>query len=138
MDLKVAKEILFADQCTCVLVKGEKVLRSHERGVKPMMQWLADGVELTGFSAADKVVGKATAFLYVSFGVRQVYAPVMSRGAIAVLDRYGIGHFCDETVDSILNRSKDGFCPMESAVRDLDELDEAMNAIRAKYQQMNS
>lgn len=137
MDLEYAKKILLKDGYSCVLVKDDSIVKSRERGVKPLMQWLEQGICLVGFSAADKVVGKATAFLYVHLGVCRVYAGVMSRGAVSVFEKYGVSFECENLVDAILNRRRDGFCPMETAVRDIDNIDQAMIAITHKYRQLN-
>lgn len=136
MELQLAKNILTQENCTCVLVRGESILKSHERGIKPLMQWMEQGIDLRNFCAADKVVGKATAFLYAHLGIRSVYAPVMSRSAVQVLEQYGIEYHCDEIVEAIFNRSRDGFCPMESAVLNVDDKETAMDTIREKYQKM--
>ena len=73
-----AKTLLAEGGYTCVICGGDKVYTSHERGVKPLLELLEQGAELKGFSAADRVVGKAAAFLYVLLGVSAVYAGVIS------------------------------------------------------------
>ena len=70
-----------ADGDTCAIVGEDTVLRSKERGIKPLMAWLAAGEDCVGAVAADKVVGKAAAFLYVLLGVAEVHANVMSESA---------------------------------------------------------
>ena len=89
-NLTRAIEQLNSGVCTCVLCKEDIVCTSTERGVKPLLNWLDRGVDLHGFSAADKVVGKAAAFLYVLLGVKEVYAPVMSESAIYTLAGNGV------------------------------------------------
>ena len=42
---------------TCVLCKDELVLTSGKRGVLPLIEWIEQGRNLKGFSAADKIVG---------------------------------------------------------------------------------
>jgi len=129
-DLKKAKEHLLAQGCTCVLWAGEKVYTSCQRGVKPLLELLDGGTDLRGYCAADKVVGKATAFLYCLLGVRAVWAPVMSRAALEVLEDHGIDAHYESLTDAILNRKKDGFCPMETATRDIRDPETALTAIR--------
>ena len=135
-DLQQAKNELAAGGYTCVLVKGKTVHTSRERGVKPLLIWLGDGTDLEGFAAADKVVGKATAFLYVLLRVRAVYAPVMSEPAIAVLREHGIWIEYDMAVPAIFNRARTDFCPMERAVRDINQPAEALAAIRQRLAQL--
>ncbi len=121
---------------TCVLCDGDTVLTSDERGVKPLLSWLKSGGDFSRFSAADKVVGKAAAFLYVLLGVRSVYAHVMSRPAYAVLCENGIGAEYNVLADAIFNRDRSGFCPMESAVLGIDSPDSALDAIERRLAEM--
>ncbi|MDE7157453.1 MAG: DUF1893 domain-containing protein, partial [Lachnospiraceae bacterium] len=108
------------------------VYTGMERGVKPLLDWLDSDKEFRGFCAADKVVGKAAAFLYVLLGVETVYAPVMSRGAIDTLEQYDIQPLYDCSVDKIINRAKTGICPMEETVWDISSPEEALRAIKIK------
>ena len=135
-DLEKAKAMLRDSDFTCVLCKEELVYTSKERGVKPLLEWRKQGISLKGFSAADKVVGKATAFLYVLAKVQAVYAPVMSDAAMEVLKEYGIEVICDTAVPAIRNRSNTGFCPMEQAVADSRRPEEALTAILNKLKQL--
>ncbi len=118
------------EEYTCVLCKGENVYTSCCRGVKPLLGWLEQGTDLTGFCAADKVVGRAAAFLYVLMGVTHLYAGVVSQLALQVLKEKGIACEYDLMVPAIRNRTGDGFCPMESAVKDLDDPAMALAAIK--------
>jgi len=131
-NLLPAKKILEEGRYTCVLVKESITYTSTERGVKPLLDWLASNTDLQGFSAADKVIGKAAAFLYALAGVREVYAPVMSEAAIDVLKEYGIKAHHDSVVKGIMNRAKTGMCPMEQAVREVSEPEAALTAIRQR------
>lgn len=135
-DLKKAKDLLLDSEYTCVLCKGDSVLTSTERGVKPLIGWLNAETELKGYCAADKIVGKAAAFLYVLLGVDTVYAQIMSEAAIDTLTKYGIEYIYDLSVETIKNRSNTGICPMEEAVFDIDNTDDALKAIKRKIKQM--
>lgn len=129
-DLERARAILEERGVTCALVHGETVYTSAERGVKALMGWLNDGTDLKRFSAADKVVGKATALLYCLLGVDAVHANVISQSAVRVLQSHGIGVSWGVAVDFIWNRTQTGPCPMENAVRDIDDPALAPGAIR--------
>jgi hypothetical protein len=122
---------------TCVICEADEQLRTYtstERGVKPLLGWLETGEIKKGFAAADKVVGKAAAYLYVLLGAAYVYAPVMSAKALDVFKRYGIEAAYDVCPDGIINRAGNGPCPMESAVADVDTPEEALVAIKSKLQ----
>lgn len=129
-DLHRAKRILEEENCTCVLCRGQQVYQSHRRGVAPLLQLLDEGADMAGACAADRVVGKATAFLYCLLGVRSVYAHVMSRPAARVLEQGGVEASWGQLVDGIQNRKKDGPCPMEYATHNCTSADQALTAIR--------
>lgn len=137
-DLNTARNHLDSGNYTCVLCKGADVRFATDRGVKPLLNWLDSGMDFRDFSAADRVVGRATAFLYCLLGVRTVYAGVMSRPAAAVLEENGIEAHWGTLVDGIINRRGTGPCPFEAAVMDIRDSREALAAIRAKMAQMNN
>ena len=137
MNLKNAREILLSRGYTCVLCRGEETYTSNLRGVKPLVQWVESGLDLRGFSAADKVVGKATAYLYVLLGVRALYAQVISDSALAVLRQQGIAVEYGTLVPHIINRAGDGICPFEAAVMEIGEPEAAYTAIRARMREMH-
>ena len=130
-DLENAREALAAEGCTCVLCKGDVYYKSTRRGVAPLLGWLEEGLDVRGFSAADKVVGKATAFLYCLLGVRAVHANVVSDAAAKVLEENNIPLSWAQKVPAIQNRTGDGLCPMETATRDVTDPADAPAAIRA-------
>ena len=135
-DLIKAKELISLGEYTCVLIKNDKTYTSLLRGVKPLVKWYADGVNLSNFSAADKVVGKATAFLYTLLDVKEVFAKVMSVSAKAVLEEKGIKAEYESLVPNIINRKGDGICPFEEAVLNTKNKEEAYKIIRLKMQEM--
>ena len=128
-NLEQAKTVLMEQQLTCVVLCETHTYTSTQRGIAPLMQWLKEGVDMQGAYVADKVVGKAAAYLYVLLGVREVYAAVISRPALDVLERYNIGTVYDMLVPAIRNRTDTGFCPMETAVLDIDDANEAYRVL---------
>ena len=135
-DLQTACALLGAGDYTCVACLGSTQYTATERGVKPLLGWLEAGFDLGGFSAADRVVGRATAFLYVLLGVKEVYARVMSRPAAEVLAAHGIAAYPGQLVEGIINRRGDGPCPFEAAVLEITDPAAALDAIRAKRAQL--
>ena len=128
-NLEQAKTLLIEQQLTCVVLCETRTYTSTQRGIAPLMQWLIEGIDMQGACVADKVVGKAAAYLYVLLGVREVYAAVISRPALDVLQRYNIGIVYDMLVPAIRNRTDTGFCPMETAVLDIDDANEAYKVL---------
>lgn len=137
-DLYKALSLLKEGNFTCVAVHGDAQYTSTQRGVKPLLSLLQDGKDLEGYAAADKVVGKATAFLYCLLRVREVHALVISRPAVKVLEDNGIDASYDLLVDFIENRQKNGQCPMEYAVRDVDVPEKARASIEAALAKLQS
>ena len=131
-DLEKAKTVLYSDcDFTCVLCKGSITYTSRQRGIVPMVDFLSEGIDLSHFSAADKIVGKAAAMLFVLADVKEVYAAVMSASAAKLLAEHGIVPIYDTLTECIVNRSGDGLCPMEKAVQNIKEPEEALQAIRS-------
>ena len=131
-----ALHLLRENDLTCVAYKDGKVLSSTQRGVKPLLDFMEQGVSLVGFSVADKVVGKAAAYLYVLLEARELYAEVLSEQAFGVLERFGIPVTYGVLVPKIRNRDNTGYCPMESTVMAIDSPGEALDAIRIKYTEL--
>ena len=128
-DLEQAKFHLIDGGYTCVLCQGDAVYTSQERGVAPLLAFLESGTSFVGFSAADKVVGRATAFLYVLLGVTHLHAHVLSGGAKEVLDQHHIFSTFDTLVPHIINRQGDGVCPFEAAVQNTSDPSAALTLI---------
>ena len=119
VDLQTAKQALTGH--SIALCKGNRVLTSDKRGIAPMMDWIAEGKDLCGYAAADCVVGKAAAFLFVKAGIASVFAATLSEKAKTVLQEYGIPCSYDVLVPYIVNREDTDMCPMEKAVQDTND-----------------
>lgn len=135
-DLNQARQLLSSGGYTCVICREGQIRTATERGVRPLLTWLEQGADLTGASAADKVVGKAAALLYCLLAVKAVHAGVMSKAAWQVLESHGIAVTCDKLVDAIENRTKTGTCPMEMATAQVTNPADAPAAIRKKLAEL--
>ena len=127
-----AIHMLETGEYTCVLCHEDRCVTTQQRGVKPLVQWLRDSQISPGFSAADKVVGKATAFLYCLLGAKAVYGKVMSYSAKAVLEEHNISAQYATLTEYIENRTKSGMCPFEEAVLEITDPEQALIAIYSK------
>lgn len=135
-DIEHAKQLLTGEGYTCVICRGDDIHTSEKRGVAPLIELLDSRIDVRGYSAADKAVGKAAAMLFVLLGISEIYAAVMSLGAKAVFDEHGIKYSCGEEVEYIINRKKDDMCPMEKAVMDIDDPAEAQKEIKETIEKM--
>lgn len=131
-DIERAKELLNNEAYTCVLCKGENLYTSEKRGVVPILEKLEQKIEIKGFSAADKVIGKAAAMLFHIAGVSVLYGEIMSLPAKEYLEKTDVLFSYGTLTDRIINRAGDGLCPMETAVNDLSDPYEGLNAIKNK------
>ena len=129
-DLQIAKSNL--EGHTLCLCKDGNCIYSEKRGISPMMDFIADGVDLNGYSVADLVVGKAAAMLFVKCGIKNVFAKTASAHARKVFDLFGLHYECETLVDSIINRTGDDICPMEKAVLNTDDVQEAYLILQSR------
>ncbi len=119
-DIETARKNLVGH--TLSLCKDGCVITSVERGVYPMINLLRTGHDVSGYSAADKVVGKAAAILFVQGGIAEVYADVISEGGLALLKAHGIPVGYGKLVEKIMNRDGTDVCPMEKLVENENDI----------------
>ena len=135
-DMNRARTLLDKGAYTVVLCRGDETYTDTRRGVAPLLALLDAGADVTAFAAADKVVGKAAAFLYLRLGVAAVHGGVMSIPAYDLLMTNRVAATCDTLVPAIRNRAGDGYCPMEQVSLPHTDPAEAEIAIRAKLAQL--
>lgn len=128
-DLERAKAALKADKCTCILTLGAVMFKSKEKGVQPLLDWMNSGNNYMGYMVADKVVGRAAAFIDIAMGIRAVYAEVISESAKELLERNHIEVDADTVVPDILNSDKSDRCPLEKAVDGIENAGDALMPI---------
>lgn len=129
-NLEIAKNILIHNDKTCVLCKGDIIYLSEDKGIAPMVNFINNGLDLHGFSAADRIVGKAAAMLFILAEIKEVYASVISKDAMEMFSQYGVKYTYDKQTDRIINRKGDDICPMEKAVKDISQPELAYEAIK--------
>ncbi len=112
-----AKNILIKNGYTCVLYHDGVGHHSELRGVKPLIDFLESGIDFHGFCAADKTVGAGAAHLYVLLGIKEVWANIISEEGRKILQQNNIKVISEKVVPFIINRSGDGVCPIETAVK---------------------
>ena len=120
-------EILFTEQCSCVIASGDVLKIFHERGVKDLYGLLkADPSLLDGAFVADKVVGKAAASLMIAGGVAAVYAATVSTPALSLLRCYGVDVTFGSEVPHIINRAGTDWCPLERLCFQAETVEECL------------
>lgn len=129
---KNAKTHLENGNCCLVYCNETEICSSNVRGVLSLVTMVRDKKSMKGFYCADKVVGKAAAFMYAILKPEELYVAVLSEKAETVLNKYGIKYFYGEKVPAIINRKGDGFCPMEEATEKAESPEEAYNILTEK------
>ena len=133
-DIERAKENLGGHAiCLC---KGDSIITDDGRGISPMMKFIGENKDLSGYSAADIIVGKAAAMLFVKAGVVAVHGKVMSKAGKDYLESHVIPCTFDTLTDNIIDRSGKDICPMEKTVADISDPDEGYEALREKLAEM--
>lgn len=124
-DIELAKKYLEEDNLALAVVKnGELIYKSQEKGIKPMY-FLAINEKgiLKGTSIADKVIGKGAAMLCSYIGAKELYAQLISEGAIKVLEEENIVYTYDRICPYIKNREKSDMCPVEKIATNVDDME---------------
>ncbi len=125
-------ERLKDEKLTCIAQTEDRILTSKMRGIRPLLDWIAQGEVLHGACAADRIVGKAAALLYVFMGVKGVFAEVLSTSGLAVLKQYGVHAEYAALTPNIMRRDGRGLCPMEESVLSIDDPSAAYVALAKK------
>ena len=133
-DIEIAKNNL--EGHTICLCKNGNCLYSEARGISPMMNFIANGINLTGYSVADIVVGKAAALLFIKCGIQEVYAQTLSKPAQKVLEDNGVPVTYQTLTEKIINRAGTDVCPMEKTVAETDDPEEAYALLKQKLATM--
>jgi hypothetical protein len=127
-DLELARETLTQESAAFVLVKDGTILAVEKgQGVQPLWDFLSNHPEqVRGATLADKIVGRAVAFLAVTFGLTCVFGDILSDGARDIFVRQGVCWETRNAVPVILNRAGDGPCPIEKGLRTISDPEQAI------------
>lgn len=119
--------------CLC---RNGSCITDDGRGISALMRLLSEGTDLRGYTAADPIVGKAAALLYVKAEIAGLHAGTLSRGAQVILEQYGIPYSFDLLTDRIINREGTDICPMERTVLEIDEPEAAFSALQKRLKEL--
>lgn len=133
-----AKNLINNGKASCVIIKDGKIINIEQgRGIKPIIKLYGQGILKDAF-VVDKVIGKAAAIVMFLGGIKECYGITVSREAVKFLSERGIDVRFDNCPVHIINRRGDGICPMEEAVLDIDDPNEALAAIQAKLSELEN
>lgn len=138
-DLKLATQVLKNNNLKLVIYKNNKELYvSDERGIKPL--YVAYNLlqsNLKDSSCADIVVGKAAAYIYGNSKIKSLSCEVITKEAKYYLENFNIKVECKKEVDNILNRAKDGKCPVEIIAQNEDSFSILLSKIKIFLKDIN-
>lgn len=126
------KEILIKEDLRCVAADANGVVfRSDKQGIAPMLDLyqLVKLGQCAPVYLCDRVFGKGAVLMAKLCGISQVYSVVASQLALECAADLGVVLQTGEAVPYIINRTKDGCCPIEQAVSDIFDPEQAYAAI---------
>ncbi|MBO7362245.1 MAG: DUF1893 domain-containing protein [Lachnospiraceae bacterium] len=135
-DINIAMQNLHGHSI-CLCRHGE-IIFDDGKGISPMMKFIAADRDLRGYCAADLIVGKAAAMLFVKAGIAEVYGETMSEAGAEYLKSHGIPYSFGTFTDRIVNRKGDGICPMEQTVADISDPEEGYQALKQKILELSA
>ena len=135
-DIEIAKSNLSGH--TICLCKDGNCLYSERRGIAPMMNFIASGTDMRGYSVADLVVGKAAAMLFILSEIKSVFAKTLSKNGEEILKRYEIPYEYETLTDKIINRDGSDICPMEKAISVTEDPQEAYSILSERIKRMSN
>lgn len=135
--MEEAKKLIQEDKAECVLIKSDSVYQERGRGVSPLLvMYDAHKDVMQDATLVDKVIGRAAAAIAICGKVKHVHGELMSEDAIEFLNDNGITTSYTTLVHRILNRKRDGICPLEQSVEGIDDAADALVSLRKRIASM--
>jgi hypothetical protein len=132
-------DLLHSTQCSLVVSNGGRVATFYKKGVRDLEDLLNNDPEfLKGACIADKVTGKAAAGMAAVGGVKEIYADVMSRKAVPLLEENHINYSCGTMVDAIVVPAGDTRCPLEIIVEPASTAQQVVDLLKAHFAEMQN
>lgn len=127
--LEELKEILHEKKASLVVCyENGDIKEYYQDRIKDIKNILKeDENALKGAVIADKVIGKVASSILTVAGVKEIYADVMSKYAISVLEENNVKYEYLEEVDFIRNKDNTGMCPMENKYKDEKNINTVYN-----------
>ena len=119
-NLENVKEKLYSTNASLVVLYSNGECKEYyQNRIKDIKEILQKNKQaLKDAVIADKVIGKVASSILTLAGVKEIYADVMSKYAIPVLDNNNINYEYKKLVEYVMNNEKTGMCPMENRYKD--------------------
>ena len=128
-NLQIVKEKLYSTNASLVVLYSNGECKEYyQNRINDIKEILKENREaLQGAIIADKVIGKVAGSILTVAGEKEIYADVMSKYAITVLDKNNIRYEYRNLVNYVQNNEKTGVCPMESKYKEESDINKIYN-----------
>lgn len=119
-NLAMVRERLYSTNASLVVLYANGECKEYyQNRIKDMKEILQkDKQALKGAIIADKVIGKVASSILIVAGVKEIYADVISKYAIPVLEENTVQYEYRQLVEYVQNNDKTGMCPMENKYKE--------------------
>lgn len=136
--MEEAKKMIQDGKAECVLIQNDSIYgQERGHGVSPLLVMYDEHKEaMQNATLVDKVIGRAAAAIAICGKVKHVHGELMSEDAVEFLNNNGITTSHTSLVHRILNRKRDGLCPLEQSVEGIDNPANALVALRKRIESL--
>ncbi|MBR6111045.1 MAG: DUF1893 domain-containing protein [Paludibacteraceae bacterium] len=121
------------DKLIIKTTSGETIT-ANEMGIKALRRIYKENREiLREATVTDIIIGKGAACFLIAGGIKHLNAGVISRAGLDMLQKAGIPVCPKQIVPMIINRKKDGQCPIENLLRETFDAEEGIKKISAFF-----
>lgn len=119
-NLEIVKQKLYEKNASLVVLYANGECKEYyQNRINDIRDILKENKDaLKDAIVADKVIGKVAGSILTVAGVKQIYADVMSKYAIPVLEESHIKYEYKTLTEYVINNAKTGVCPMENKYKD--------------------
>ena len=116
----MVKEKLYATNASLVVLYANGECKAYYQNRIQDIKEILQGNQLALKDAviADKVIGKVAGSILTVAGVKEIYADVISRYAIPVLEQNHVKYEYKNLAEYVQNNDKTGMCPMENKYKE--------------------
>jgi len=131
-DLELAREVLSTTDCSIVVINYGKIWKKKTgEGIRPIMETIEEmGEDIHGSIIGDRILGKASAFLWRYSKIRGIYSPQATKTAIAILIIGGIPCQADEMIPFIVNNNSNYLSSFEKMLQNVESPEEAYKILK--------
>lgn len=128
-NLEIVKEKLYENNASLVVLYSNGECKEYyQNRINDIKEILKENNNaLSGAIIADKVIGKVAGSILTVAGVKEIYADVMSKYAIPVLEANNIKYEYKNLTEYVINNTKTGMCPMENKYKDESDINKIYN-----------